>query len=247
MAITETGHAKNVANFESLISFCTGYGASYNPNKPTIQITALNTLHTSAAGTLTAVNTAFTPWSNAVGARAVVFEPLSKLVTRVVNALDASDVPKQAFKNAKTIARKLQGKRATPKNDPPPADPAAPAEETSNNVSASQMSFDNRIENMDKLIEVLAAQSGYAPNEIELTTASLTTLVAGMRTTNTAVTNAYTPLSNTRIERNKVLYQDKTGLVDVAGDVKKYVKSAFGAASPQYKQISGLKFVKVEE
>ncbi|MCL5029979.1 MAG: hypothetical protein M1480_13280 [Bacteroidetes bacterium] len=140
MAATETGHAKNVANFEDLISFCTGYGASYNPNKPTIQLTALNTLYTTAVGTLTAVNTAYTPWSNAVGAREIVFEPLSKLVTRVVNALEASDVPKQAASNAKTFARKLQGESATPKNDPPPADAVAPTEETSNNVSASQMS-----------------------------------------------------------------------------------------------------------
>ena len=37
---TETGHAKNVANFEDLISFCTGYGASYNPSKAAIAIAA---------------------------------------------------------------------------------------------------------------------------------------------------------------------------------------------------------------
>ncbi len=30
---TETGHAKNVATFEDLISFCTGYVAAYNPSK----------------------------------------------------------------------------------------------------------------------------------------------------------------------------------------------------------------------
>ena len=30
---SETGHAKNVANFEDLISFCNGYGATYNPSK----------------------------------------------------------------------------------------------------------------------------------------------------------------------------------------------------------------------
>ncbi|MBK5214200.1 MAG: hypothetical protein JJE55_11135 [Flavobacteriaceae bacterium] len=30
---SETGHAKNVANFYSQISFITGYGAPYNPTK----------------------------------------------------------------------------------------------------------------------------------------------------------------------------------------------------------------------
>jgi hypothetical protein len=38
---TETGHAKKLANFEDLISFCTGYGASYNPNKASLNHSAL--------------------------------------------------------------------------------------------------------------------------------------------------------------------------------------------------------------
>lgn len=36
----------------------------------------------------------------------------------------------------------------------------------------------------------------------------------------------------------------ETGLVDIVDDVKKYVKSLFGASTPQYKQISGLKFTR---
>ena len=54
--------------------------------------------------------------------------------------------------------------------------------------------------------------------------------------------NSTTPLSNKRIARDEVLYADGTGLVDLAGLVKKYIKSLFGADSPQYEQISGLKF-----
>lgn len=30
---SETGHAKNVANLQDLISFVTGYGATYNPTR----------------------------------------------------------------------------------------------------------------------------------------------------------------------------------------------------------------------
>ena len=82
------------------------------------------------------------------------------------------------------------------------------------------MGFDSRIENMDKLIQLLSAQTGYAPNETELTTAALTTFLTNMRAANTAAINAFTPLSNSRIERNKALYQAETGLVDIAGDVK---------------------------
>ena len=37
-------HAKNVANFEDLISFCNGYGATYNPSKDALTIAKLQDL-----------------------------------------------------------------------------------------------------------------------------------------------------------------------------------------------------------
>ncbi|HNP67813.1 MAG TPA: hypothetical protein PKH16_07915 [Aequorivita sp.] len=53
---------------------------------------------------------------------------------------------------------------------------------------------------------------------------------------------AYTAVSNARLERNRILYQENTGLVDTALGVKKYIKSVYGAASPEYNQIKGIKF-----
>ena len=244
MANLETGHAKNVANFETLISFCTGYGASYNPSKSSIKLPTLTTLHITAKDKMSVVKTAESAWSDAVGVREVLFKPLSKLTTRVLNALAASEVSVPSVDNAKTIANKIQGKRATPKNSPHPVDPAVPKEETPQNISASQMGFDNRIDNLDKLIKHLTAQTGYVPNETELSTAALTTLLANMKVANTATISTNTVLSNARIERDKVLYKPETGLVDIVDDVKKYVKSLFGASTPQYKQISGLKFTR---
>ncbi len=35
---SEVGHAKNVANFQDLITYCTAYGATYNPSKTTLQL-----------------------------------------------------------------------------------------------------------------------------------------------------------------------------------------------------------------
>lgn len=239
---TETGHAKNVANFEDLISFCTGYGASYNPSKASIKLAALTTKQTDAVTALSKVNTNLPPWTNAINARQLVFEPLSKLITRVVNAVAASDVPKQVVADVKAIARKIQGSRASEKKPTVPDNPATPEDESSKSISASQMSFDSRIENMDKLIQLLTAQPAYTPNEPELQVAGLITVLANMKTTNTDAINAYTPLSNSRIDRNKILYDKTTGLVTVAGDVKAYVKSVFGGTSAQYKQVSKLKF-----
>ena len=45
---SEVGHAKNVANFQDLIAYCTAYGTTYNPSKSALQLGSLNTLLTSA-------------------------------------------------------------------------------------------------------------------------------------------------------------------------------------------------------
>lgn len=241
---SETGHAKNVANFETLISFCTSYGASYNPSKAAIQLPAFNTLFTNAKNSLTAINSALPPKTNAVNARENVFSPLNKLITRVFNAVSASDVPKQLIADVKTIARKIQGKRATAKLSIID-DPSTPENESKKSNSATQLSFDSRIENLDKLIQLLSAQPRYAPNETDLQIASLTALLADMKAKNTDAINAQTPVSNARIARNKILYAKDTGLIHIAAEVKKYIKSVFGGTSPQYKQIGGLQFLEV--
>ena len=238
---SETGHAKNVANFETMISFCTGYGAQYDPSKANIKLAALGTKLTASQGALTTVNTLLPPWQNGVNGRELIFDPFSKLVTKILNAVEASDVTPAYIKDVKTLTRKLTGKRATPKIKD---DPATPEDESLKSISASQMSFDNRIENFDKLIDLLSSNAAYAPNENAVKVATLTTLKGTMSTSNTTVKDAYTPLSNARISRDVILYDATNGLVKCAGDVKKYIKSVFGGTSAQYKQVSKLIFKK---
>jgi hypothetical protein len=246
---TETGHAKNVANFETLITFCKGYGGDYKPSEATQQISSLQTLFSNSKQSVSDVNKAFTPYSKAVENREIAFEPLSKLTTKIVNAFAASKASTQAIDNAKTHASKVKGtrigKKETPKVDPSAkleqnGNPTAKAED--NSISVSQMGYDSRVNNFEKLIETLKAEPKYNPNETELQVGTLATLLADLDAKNTAVRVATEPLSNARIARDKVLYDKTTGLVQIAADVKKYVKSVYGVSSPKYKQISSLAF-----
>ena len=243
---SETGHAKNVANFEDLISFCTGYGTAYNPSKNSIKLPALNTLFTNSKNSLIAVTSATTAFNNAVNARVIVFDPLRKLTTRILNALAATDASQQTIDDAKTITRKIQGRRASDKIATVLDNPNTPENEAQRSISASQQSYDNLIEHFSKLKDLLSAEPLYVPNENDLKITALTTLLNDFKAKNTAVVNATTVLSNSRISRNDTLYKKYTGLVDIAQEVKKYVKSVFGATSSQYKQISALQFRKVK-
>ena len=102
-------------------------------------------------------------------------------------------------------------------------------------------------ENFSAFIDLASSVPSYAPNETELTVTSLTTFHSNLQTANTNVINAEVVYSNARISRNTVLYAENTGLVDIAFEVKKDVKAVFGATSPQYKQISGIKFTSRKE
>lgn len=77
--------------------------------------TTLQILSTSAKTAINAVNSTLTAYSNAVVAREVAFEPLSKLITQVNNVLKATDTTIQVDESAKTLVRKIQGSRATAK------------------------------------------------------------------------------------------------------------------------------------
>ena len=138
----------------------------------------------------------------------------------------------------------MQGRRATAKKTEEEKKVAADAGKEIVEISTSQMSYDSRLDNFDKLIKLLSSVSQYAPNEADLKITALTALYTDLKAKNLAVINAETPLNNARISRNDVMYKDNVGLVDVAADVKTYIKSVYGATSPQYKTVSSLKFTK---
>jgi hypothetical protein len=240
---TETGHAKNVATFEDLISFCTGYGATYNPSKAALKLPALATQNTGAIAALQAVKVAKTAYDNATNARELAFKPLKSLATKIVNGLAATEATAQTVDDVKSTNNKIQGKRAKAVEKPDAKALAAGAEPVKT-ASTSQQSYDKLIDHFAQLIATLTAEPKYLPNENELKVATLNTLLTDLRAKNTAVISATTALSNARIARDKALYGETTGILDVAQDVKQYVKSLFGASSPQYKQVSGLKFTR---
>ena len=234
---SEVGHAKNVANFQDLIEFVTGYGTTYNPSKNALKLSQLIALKASADATLADVITKNTNYNNKVNERITAFSGLKSLSTRLVNALQTTDATTETIGNAKTFNRKMQGKKAS--SSQTPTDPNTPAPTT---ISTSQQSYDQLIQHLAGLTSVLEAETSYTPNETDLQVATLQTKIAGLTAKNTAVATAYASISNSRIARNETLYSSSTGLVETANEVKKYIKSVFGASSPQFAQVKGIQF-----
>ncbi len=269
--IYETGHAKNVANFEKMMAYCAGYGLVFQPSKSTIQLAAMQQLLTDSRNSLAMVTHHVTAHQLARNARIAAFENLNTLMGRVVNALAATDTSEKMLEDARGILRKIKGIRLSKKEEvlaiaesaPTTTKPDAanevttetnlvnPSKEEVNGDgvaprfrSAAQTSRDQQIEHVGRMLALLQSAPHYQPNETDLQISTLQQYLEQLRATNSDVIAEEVALSNARLQRNALLYGEKTGIYFVAKDVKLYVKSAFGATSPQYKQISGLQFTR---
>jgi hypothetical protein len=236
----ETGHAKNVALFDKSIRCVKGYGSKYAPALPRIQVGSLSQTLSAAEHSLQKVKENKTVWNNATNSREIAFNEFKGLSTRVVKALKATDATDQTMADAKNAYRKIRGTRAKAITPPVQAVGAAPAVKKTKSVS--QQSYDKMVDHFNELINTVAAEPSYAPNENELQVASLRSVLAKLKAKNAAAADAETALKNARIERDTILYAPVTGMADVFGAIKDYVGSIYGIRSPQVKQLTALPF-----
>lgn len=255
-SISEVGHGKNVANLEDVISMCVGFGPTYNPSNNSLKIAGLTALKTNGDTVMTGVTNSYSTLKLAVNDRELAFEPLKTLSSRVMAALKASGANKLIIKDAQTFVNKIQGRRGKQTLADAGKQSAGKGEGVSEGAvvsvpdedkvrkqhSTSQLSFDSKMEHFTGVISLVSAVPVYGPNETDLKVAGLNVVVGNMKAKNTAVINAFTGYTNALAARNKVLYAEGTGLVDVALLVKEYVKSIYGASSSQYKAVNKISF-----
>ena len=240
--MSEQGHIKNVANFGRYISYVIGYGAAYVPTNAVIELPKLQTRQTVFQDAIDAVTPKASAETLAVNARQAVFDDLQKLAPRILAAADAATADQLFSNDVRSIVRKLQGRRATPKVKDNPL--TLGVDESKQNASSSQMSYDNQIGFFAELIGLLKANAAYKPNEAELKIAALEARLADLEAKNQAVITAVAEARTARNNRDAVLYDNPEGVKELADLIKKYVKSLYGASSPQLKQLQALKFKK---
>lgn len=237
--MSEQGHAKNLEHLKKARDFATSWGASYAPTNAVLSLTNMNTVITTGETVADELQAARTPYRNATAAAEDAFAPVSKRITRVMNALKVSGVPQSVIDDAQTYARKITGKtKKAPVDDPSTPD----VNESATGHSTSQMSRVQRIENIDSLRSLLEAQPPYKPNEADLSTATLAPWSADLAAKTEAVQTSFVPFSNKLGERDDIYYVEGTGIVPIGKLFKLYVQAAFGRDSVEWNQVKGLEF-----
>lgn len=235
---------QNVDNLEVLTERVTTFQPGYDPAETRLSIPNQRLIKTSGDEALLEVSTAESACDNAISARTAAFESINPLVTRAINALRISDVTEQTIAQGESLVRDFRNQRAAA-NDP--AAKTAEVAESGETLKTNKLrsgSFNTRIENFRKFIVFLSAIPAYKPKQYDLTVEALNAKLEALVLVNSAYNAADAKANAARLHRNIVLYAAKTGLVEIAQDSKRFVKSAYGATSPQYKSISGILFTK---
>lgn len=236
---SEVGHAKNIANLNLLNTNIIAIGAIYNPSNPKILLTNLQNIYTNAFNQQESVNNLVAPYSVAVDEREVIFKPLNRELTKLRKAYKATEgVTQVQLEDFMTIVRKLKGVRKTAKET------STNPDEAQVNYSTSQMSYDQRTNNMDLLIALLQNTPNFNPNETEYKVVTYQDKKAQMLLKTQAVADTFVPLNNARSSRNNTLYLSDDNLVDTANKAKDYLFTILDASSAQYKAIAKIKFKK---
>ena len=153
-----------------------------------------------------------------------------------MNLLEILGLPQGTLDQAKSLNRIIQG--SSKKTTTPPEE----GKEAPKTASTSRQSFTQQEDNFGLLVQLLGTIPNYTPNEEDLKLANLTTYHQSLESATETVNQTEAQLNTKMIERDRILYDEETGLYSIAMNVKKYVKSLYGATSPEYTDVSAIKF-----
>jgi hypothetical protein len=241
---SETGHGKNVAIFNSLISKVTSMGSTYNPSNPILTIDVISAQYRQAKADLRSVFNMSEDYNRVTNDRQAIYKETLTLVTRVLYSLLGAQVSPETIADARRIQRKINGQRAKAIAEAAPLEPGQPAPDEKN-ISASQRSYDNQANNFSTLLKLITKEPKYNPNEEDLTVEAVTLRLTALDDANDKVVAVTTNLGNARAARNTSLYMDETGLTDTSLAIKYYIKSIKLMDKELRKVISGLQLKKV--
>jgi hypothetical protein len=234
---SETGHKKNVANFNKLSQILQEMGKLYNPTNEKIQLAILDPVKNELAATIKQLDQKKSIYTNAVAQRENTIAPLSKKTTQILNSFKSLAVSKTNKENLTSMVKKIRGDKKALKINPDNAE--------AKTISTTQQSYDSRIANFDALIEFVNSHEVYNPNEDELKIENLQSYNKNLNDLNDLVNTSGNTILTIRNQRNNILYKGDNNIIQITKDIKSYLKSLGDAGLPYYKAAVKLKFMEM--
>ncbi len=239
----ETGHAKNVANFETIIIILVGLGTVYNPSQALILLAALQTKLTEAKNVLDAVDAAEADKTVKVDEFEAEIAGLDRYVVNIKRTAEV-EVNDPAFTaDLQSIINRM---RPQSRSTGVPDDPSTPdVDESRSPVSTSQRSYDKQISFLADIAALIAAKgAAYTTTDEEYKLDAIQAKVAALTAKSNAVKTATAALGNAQDARDAILYHPDTGVLKLVKLIKAQLARKPGRNSAAYQQVAALEFKK---
>lgn len=154
---------KLIANLNLLNTNIIAIGAIYNPSNPKLLLTNLQNIYTNAFNQQESVNNPICTLFGCSRWKRSNFQTFKSWTNKTSQGIQSNrkGVTQVQLEDFMTIVRKLKGVRKTTKET------STNPDEAQVNYSTSQMSYDQRTNNMDLLIALLQNTPNFNPNETE--------------------------------------------------------------------------------
>lgn len=238
MTAENSGHGKNLANFQRLIHAFDEMGPAYNPARASLTVPALTALYHRGREALDNVEKSKQANRKNVNARKDASKRVKASSTKAFHALKTFDITPVTIENARSFHMRIQGKRVNPKKEEPVPVETGQSEEPKKKRSAAQQNYDALIENFGKFVMFLQSEPLYTPNEEELKTTTLIALLEEARAINMALAVTKNSMSSSFSVRKEIFYGDNDSILLISKAAKMYAKAKFGSTGDRYKRIS---------
>jgi hypothetical protein len=227
-------HVENIERFGQIVKLCEAYDLAYNPSNPELSIANLNLRKEEAEQLNSELIEDNVVLMVAVNERQDLISELVRRMRRVKNEVNSSGASKELKRDVKAWVDKFTGDKV---RRPKYKD----GEQKENWVSNSHLDVPSRMETFLSLRELLRIEPTYTPNEPILSLAGLDEAADRLESLTMNIDEASAIASTKRIARNRALYLEDDGLVDVSLKCKSYVRAVYGARSQEAKDLSRIK------
>lgn len=235
VSISEKGHAKNIANTDLLLSVIREKVDVYIPSNSKLKLENLQRVAEDGQDAQKKLNYLMPDYSNAVRERQEYFRPVNRYITKLRKSYKAvEDITEKKLENFMTVARRIKGVRK----------PGKSKIESAEQHSVSQQSFDQRANNMEQMVALLAGTRNYSPNEEMFKLDTVKGMHKEMLAKTKAVAATFAPMNAARATRDAILYTNDDNLVDLFNAAKDYLFSILESDSTEYKAIARIRFRK---
>lgn len=249
MSNENTGHSKNLTNFQRLIYAFAEMGAEYNPAREILAVAAMTVLYLRGREALDNLEKGKQANRKNINARKDVSKRIKAFSTKAFHALKTFGLVQNTIENARSFYMRIQGRRINSLKEEPAVAPAVTEDqpqEPKKKKSVAQQNYDALIENFGKFVIFLQNEPLYVPNEEEVKTTTLAALLEEARAINMALAVTENIMDSNFITRKEIFYADKDSIVEVTKAAKLYARSKFGTKSDRYRRVSKIYIKKLK-